>query len=170
MPLPVEPARRAIISDDGVYRYALVREGFSLKNSEAHGIPTRTVSFIMLNPSTADAKEDDPTIRRCMGFAAKWGYEKLVVGNLFAYRATKPTDLPDDLDEAIGPNNIEWLRHIVHESEMVVAAWGASKKAAARAEELNFTVPLYCLGTTKSGAPRHPLYVPGEQPPERFHA
>lgn len=165
-----EPRRAAIISRDGVYRYALVRDDLQLDAAAWARARGRTVAFIMLNPSTADAKEDDPTIRRCMGFAREWGYNKLVVGNLFAFRATKPTNLPDDISEAIGPENIEWLRRLVHESELVVAAWGGSKRAAARADELNFKTPLHCLGTTKSGAPRHPLYVRSDQPLEGFVA
>lgn len=161
-----EPRRDAIISSDGVYRYALVRDG--LKDPTPGGYYAgRTVAFIMLNPSTADGKVDDPTIRRCMGFARGWGYDKLVVGNLFAYRATKPADLPEG-DAAVGPENAEWLRRLVKESTLVIAAWGASKAAAARAEELTFNVPLHCLGTTKAGAPRHPLYVRGDRMPEVF--
>lgn len=161
-----EPRRAAIISADQKYRYALVRDGLR-DGTPGHQYAGRTVAFLMLNPSTADAQVDDPTIRRCMGFARTWGYDKLVVGNLFAYRATDPADLPDD-DEAVGPENLEWLRRLVHESTLVIAAWGASPKAAARAEEVNFHIPMHCLGLTKSGAPRHPLYVRADTKPTAF--
>lgn len=95
----------AIISDCGTYRYLLTRAtGVTLFESQA-----RTVNFIMLNPSTADATADDPTIRRCIRFAMAWDYERLVVTNLFAFRATDPGDLRFAKDP-IGPEND---RHII---------------------------------------------------------
>lgn len=126
------------------------------------------VSWIMLNPSTATAEADDPTIRRCVDFAGSWGYGGIVVTNLFALRATDPKELTKHADP-IGPENDE---HLVRESEyagVTVCAWGAHPMAVRRAHEVLSSLyaagrtPM-CLGPTKSGQPRHPLYVKASQP------
>lgn len=106
--------RDAIISDDGEYRYRL---------SRTWNVDRPTAVFVMLNPSTADATNDDPTIRRCIGFANTWGYGSLVVGNLFALRTKEPEDLYDH-PEPVGPANDEHLRAIVEDDPLVVASWG----------------------------------------------
>lgn len=80
----------AVISPDGVYRYRLDRELPTQLETRS-----RTVCFVMLNPSTADADQDDPTIRRCLGFAETWGYDKLVVVNLFGYPQRRPVRRTD---------------------------------------------------------------------------
>ena len=118
--------------------------------------------FVMLNPSTADADNDDPTVRRCMGFGRAWGYRELTVVNLFALRATKPDELLRHGSEAIGERNDEVLRWVRRHpaKPMVVAAWGnrgahLNRDAAAMA----IIGPAKALGTTKQGCPRHPLYA-----------
>lgn len=133
-----------------------------------------TCLFVMLNPSTADAEQDDPTIRRCIGFAQSWGYQRLVVGNLFAYRATDPRDLLA-ASEPIGPYCDHWLLHLLDESSLAVAAWGAHAMARDRARQVRRTVfdrmpykRRACLGTTKDGHPRHPLYVRADTKPVPF--
>lgn len=155
--------KAARISDCGQYRYWLTRlwaEDDSLL-------------FVMLNPSTADASVDDPTIRRCMGFARREEFGGVSVVNLYAYRATNPKALLS-VDDAVGPENDSYLRMILMEQTRrghpVVAAWGANADADRAAEVLNLVpgVNWRCLGTTKSGAPRHPLYVHGEQPLMRY--
>lgn len=152
-------ARSAVLSEDGVYRYRLTRRwGFG-----------PTALFIMLNPSTADAMQDDPTIRRCRGFAMSWGMAALEVVNLYAWRATKPADLPRD-SRAVGPENTRhtWgaLRDTWITNGVAVAAWGAHGKADRVTEVVGFAdafgVPILALGTTKAGHPRHPLYVKGD--------
>jgi hypothetical protein len=153
----------AVISPDGVYRYQLRRQwGDDL-----------TCGFVMLNPSTADADVDDPTIRRCLGFARGWGYDALIVVNLFALRATDPKRLKTHPDP-IGDND----RHIaaaVREMDMVICAWGAHPLAAKRATKVETILRRYracpeicCLGKTRDGAPRHPLYVKGDVHPVPF--
>lgn len=115
--------------------------------------------FIGLNPSTADAIEDDQTIRRCIGFAEDRGYGQLVVANLFAYRATKPAVLMREL-HPVGRANDRWLLRLAAESDVCVAAWGNSGRYLGRdAEVVALIKDLQCLGITASGAPRHPLYV-----------
>jgi hypothetical protein len=119
----------------------------------------------MLNPSTADAEQDDPTIRRCVGFSRSWGAGALVVVNLFALRSTDPAALLTH-PEPVGADNDEHLRDVAldawRDGGRLVCAWGAHLAAPPRALEVHERVrdmdPL-CLGTTKSGAPRHPLYV-----------
>ena len=122
------------------------------------------MAFVMLNPSTADAVKEDPTIRRCVGFARSWGYGSLSVVNLFAFRATDPSDLLSAVD-AVGPEND---RHIVKEcsqANLTVLAWGNPPRSlTARASEvlavlLESGIPAVCLGLTKQGMPRHPLYL-----------
>jgi len=148
----------AKISDCGRYRYSLEREW-----SKAP-----PMVFCMLNPSTADASVDDPTIRRCIGFAKREGCGGIYVVNLFAYRATNPADLRSAGDP-FGPENAEEIGAAMTWAAVggpFVAAWGANPAARhgrayiterARA----FGIKVYCLGKTKAGAPMHPLYLPG---------
>lgn len=137
------------------YRYELTRSW-----ARAGSLAT----FIMLNPSTADATNDDPTIRRCIGFARSWGCNGLYVGNLYALRSTEPKGLwvhPDP----VGPDNDEHLTDLADRALFfgwpLVAAWGANAKPERVAQVL--ALPgmenLQALGITKSGAPRHPLYL-----------
>jgi hypothetical protein len=143
----------AILSKCGIYRYQLER---------VWEIGYDRVVWIMLNPSTADATEDDPTIRRCIRFSKDWGYAGLVVVNLFALRATNPQELQIAADP-IGPQNDQSIFYASTNTGPVIAAWGAHKMAEQRAKNvlnsLASSVEVKCLGVTKSGAPRHPLYV-----------
>jgi hypothetical protein len=119
------------------------------------------VAFVMLDPNTADATKDDPTIRRCVGFARRWGFGSLVVVNLFGLCARHPRELARATDP-VGPQNDRHVRRAVRSADLVVCAWGALPLARARARELDgaFGGPrLRCLGLTKMGAPRHPLYL-----------
>lgn len=151
--------RTAALSDCGAYRYRLIR----------HWGMDMPLPFIMLNPSTADATVDDPTIRRCVGFARTLGYGGIGVWNLYAYRATKPADLWT-ADDPVGPENDRRLRNVLRWAHLqgvpVVAAWGAHAKPARVREVLAMEGAgnLRCLGLTKAGAPRHPLYVRADAP------
>jgi hypothetical protein len=149
----------AVFSADGTYRYLLVRRW-------ATGPPTMT--FLMLNPSTATAAADDPTIRRCIGFARREGCSALAVVNLFGLRATDPRELSGHADP-VGPANDRLIWETCEPGRLVVAAWGVFGRLAGRAETVTGLlaergVDLMCLGVTKNGAPRHPLYVRGDQP------
>lgn len=156
----------ATISEDGLYRYELTRRW-----SNTQTLSSRTLTWVMLNPSTADAELDDPTIRRCIRFSKDWDFDALVVVNLFALRATKPVHLNHHPDP-VGPKNDllagYWMRNTV-----VVAAWGAHKKAAERTNWFwdqtasSHYKPL-CLGLTNGGNPRHPLFVAADTKPMRF--
>lgn len=114
----------------------------------------------MLNPSTADAHQDDPTIKRCIGFAQLWGYGSLAVANLFAFRTAFPQALKR-CTEPIGPENDIWLMALASEADTLVAAWGNHGQLLSRSRQIKALLPrLMCLGLTKSGEPKHPLYVP----------
>lgn len=156
----------AIISDCGKYRYLLTRPAGDAAFVRA---ARDTVVFCMLNPSTADASIDDPTIRRCRGFADRWNCAGIAVVNLYAYRATDPRELRKlDRITAVGPENDHWLRDVAAKSVGIVCAWGANAEPWRVQEVLRIFAAAgartYCLGTTKAGHPRHPLYVPGCQP------
>ncbi len=160
----------AVISECGRYRYWLHRrwmfgQGWTV--------------FIILNPSTADAVFDDPTIRRCINFAKDFGSMGLIVVNLFAWRATDPRELLNDKIDATGPENHAYVvracelaaRHEddgmggMHIPGKVICAWGAHPTATPQqTKELMGWIDAahgqaFCLGLTKSGLPRHPLYV-----------
>lgn len=121
-----------------------------------------TMMFIGLNPSTADALEDDPTIRRCIGFAQDRGYGRLAMANLFAFRATKPLIL-SRAPYPVGRANNRWLLRLAAESDVCVAAWGDSGRHLGRDDEVIALIgDLRCLGLSRSGAPKHPLYVHAE--------
>lgn len=145
----------AEISPDGLYRYTLHR-GIIPAALDAAG----EVLFVMLNPSTADDRLDDPTVRRCIGYAREWGYGDLAVCNLFAYRATDPKQLYTCPDP-VGPDND---RHIIEQAaraQLVVAAWGAHGGHLDRDVAVLDLIdkPVHCLAVTKAGKPGHPLYL-----------
>lgn len=117
------------------------------------------VVFVGLNPSTADESTDDPTVRRCIGFARSWGFGRLVLVNLFAYRATDPDELLQ-VSDPIGPANDASVLTQVQSADRVVVAWGAGGTILGRDQHvLSLLPPPDCLGKTKGGVPRHPLYI-----------
>jgi hypothetical protein len=125
------------------------------------------VLFIGLNPSTADENEDDPTLRRCKRFAADWGYGAIYMANLFALRATDPKEMLEHGDP-IGADNDRWLENLARGAGLVVAAWGAHGGHQRRDDQVKTLLhcELKCLGKTKSGRPRHPLYIKADKPLE----
>ena len=156
----------AVISLCGSYRYLLRRP--APKGLDFSLPCVGTALFVMLNPSTADATVDDPTIRRCKAFAYRWGCNGISVVNLYALRSPSPS-VPWTHEDPVGPDNDLWLRTAAREHETVVFAWGANAKPARVREvyEIFQGTPhrqIRCLGTTKDGSPRHPLYVKGDQP------
>lgn len=158
-PLVDEILRRAVLSDCGTYRYELIRRW---------DVTLPRVGWIMLNPSTADAEQDDPTIRRCIGFAKSWGYGGIVVRNLYALRATDPRALWNH-PSPVGPDNDSYLLDAVDDL-VTVCAWGAhGRRGDAVINALSDAgAALYHLGLTKAGKPRHPLYLKGDLTPIRL--
>lgn len=159
--------RAARLSSCGRYRYTLSRRW---------GMKGRPLLWVMLNPSTADAEQDDATIRRVTRFSQNWGYPGLVVCNLFAWRATDPRELlrvaPND--DVVGPRNDYWLGRSAATCGCVVVAWGAyGAQHSARVGEVLHLLrkrPLYCLGHTKNFQPAHPLRLPADTPLTPFQA
>lgn len=147
---------KAYISKCGQYRYLLERNW-------AENDAVWPILFVMLNPSTADAYKDDPTIRRCVSFAQSMRKNVLYVANLYAYRATSPTELKKVTDP-IGPKNKRCLTKLVSLFPRVICAWG---KAAEKEHAMwfyglcnNNLCTMQCFGTNKDNSPRHPLYLP----------
>ena len=139
---------------DGKYRYRLSRR-------VAKG--DQTVLFVGLNPSTANAEQDDHTIRRCVGSARAWKYHQLRVVNLNAWRDTHPRNLPKDGVCAVGPRNRETLERLVKDAKVVIAAWGShrlSPEAGAIATWLLSLKKTHVLGLNRDGTPKHPRNVP----------
>ncbi|UTC29641.1 hypothetical protein BAJUN_00110 [Bajunvirus bajun] len=153
-----EIAKDALISECGQYRYYLTRLWD----------PTKPILiWIMLNPSTADADLDDPTIRRCMSFARQNDFGGILVLNLFAFRATQPADMKAAADP-VGPANDNYLQHAfeyaVSHGATVICGWGAHGTmfdrdyAVVQLAEVIGLDPV-CLGHTNAGCPKHPLYI-----------
>jgi hypothetical protein len=150
--------RKTVLSDDRRYRYTLWREWQQGMFEPKVGF----VNFIGLNPSTADENDDDPTIRRCMGFARRWGYSAMCMTNLFAFRATNPREMWK-VDDPIGPDNDRWLKTVSDDATMVIYAWGVHGTANDRRDRAVMNIVgsgAHCLRLTKGGRPEHPLYVP----------
>ncbi len=153
----------ARLSDDNLYRYWLRREWDS---------GSTTCRWIMLNPSTADATLDDPTIRRVIDFSRRWGHGAADVYNLFALRSPKPVALYNGCD-AVGPDNDAALLTMAGEVGPVVVAWGThgghkGRNVAVLRLLVEAGVKPLCLGTTKDGHPKHPLFVPADTTPTPF--
>jgi hypothetical protein len=152
----------AIFSSDHRYRYSLARLWGS----------GPVLTFVLLNPSTADAHNDDPTIRRCMGFARREGYLGVIIANLFALRSTDPKALTVAADP-VGPDNRTTLLGLCCHRP-VVAAWGANAEHHALAPQAGWArimladADTRCFGTTSHGSPRHPLYLPADARLESF--
>lgn len=158
--------RSAVISECGRYRYWLGRRFVGSGN------PGRYMTFLMLNPSKADAAKDDPTIRRCMTFAKREGCDMMIVVNLFGIRSTNPAGIFSYSDPA-GRDNDKYIRCAASVSQHIVVAWGSLKTLSSEARgtrtmfderlqevrDLLRDRSLFCLGTTLDGNPRHPLYV-----------
>ena len=120
----------------------------------------------MLNPSTADAFQLDPTNRRCVGFAQAWGYGAIVTTNIFAFRSTNPAGLRT-ANDAVGPENNKMIVAAAKNADLVIAAWGThgelqDRNNAVRKMLGEVGVALHMLRLTKAGHPGHPLYVAGD--------
>lgn len=156
----------AVLSDCKKFRYSLTRIWDDSKPR---------VLFIMLNPSTADAEKEDPTIRRCIGFAKDWGYGGLYVVNLFALRATNPKELLT-APFVVGVENEKWIRRMSSLAHLVVCAWGNSSIVSKLQKRLDpnwkplswINKPLHYLELSNDGTPKHPLYLPKNVTPKPY--
>jgi hypothetical protein len=154
-------AKTAVISDCGTYRYLLTR---TWDGSLPH------VGFIMLNPSTANADTDDPTIRRCIGFAKAWGYGGIAVRNLYALRSTDPKALRGHPDPH-GPDNYRYVEAAA-DDHLTVCAWGANADPIDSRGLIDALIGWggrpHHLGLTKDGFPKRPLYLRADTTPTPF--
>lgn len=157
---------RADISRCGKYRWRLDRPINLPLDQRTHAL------LIGVNPSDADATKNDATIRKDLGFARRLGWSHITKGNLLGYRATKVSEIAQ-VDDPVGCENDKYLVHMMQEVDLVVACWGPPEKLPKRfrnewrkvvgmAHELR--KPLYCLGVTKGGHPRHTLMTPYSTP------
>jgi hypothetical protein len=145
------------------YRYLLARQLNLTIN--------KTLTFVMLNPSTADEVDNDPTVSRCIKYACKWGFDELLVVNMYAYRATDPKDLAKYF-QPVGPKNDSFINYSFVNSDQIVAAWGGNllkdgpervKRIIELAERAGKQI--YCLKVNQDGNPAHPLYLKGDLKP-----
>lgn len=164
-PSSTAPIKSAVVSSCGAYRWALSRSW----------IPTLgTVMFVMLNPSTADAEMDDPTVRKCVGFARQWGRGAVLIGNLFAFRTKEPKLLRRAADP-VGASNDEALAWMAAAADMIVVAWGSRAKHPELVDRARAVVegpladrPLLCLKLLPNGDPGHPLFAPYQTRPRSW--
>ena len=146
--------RSASFDPTGRYRYSLGRRWSAAP----------TLAIIMLNPSQADSRADDPTVRRCLGLAQGWGFGAIAVVNLFAYRSPQPWALRQAIDP-VGPGNDTALLTAAETAAQILLAWGNWGSLLGRDRAvLTLLAPVqakcHCLGHNRTGQPRHPLYVP----------
>ena len=153
---------------DGLFRFSLWRQWG----------PGRQMTFVMLNPSTADGLLDDPTLRRCIRFAKREGCDSVEVVNLYPFRTHKPKYLlqaeADGIDisgGALGRRPVQRaVDRVASHGDVLVAAWGAHPIAKTGGNRAVVTLaasrgtPVWCFGVTKDGSPKHPLYLPADSP------
>jgi hypothetical protein len=149
----------AVLSKCNKYRYKLYREVDLFKE--------KTIAYFGINPSTADATIDDATVKKWRGFTERNNGKRFIVGNVFAYRATDVSEL-SKTSEPIGIENPKYLAEIIAEADVLVPCWGSRNKIPKhlRGELDNFMEllkqsgkPIFCLGKTLSGDPKHPLML-----------
>lgn len=151
----VYTAAGALFDEEGLYRWRLWRVWDESRPR---------ILWVLLNPSTANAHRDDPTLRRCIGYASRWGYGGVEVVNLFALCSTSPRVLGVASD-SVGDANDAHIVAAALAAGLVVCGWGAHPLAPARARLVVALLQdvgrsLHCIGLTKGGQPRHPLYAP----------
>jgi len=163
-PTPAIEAVRswAFMDEGGRYRYRLWR---------TWDVRRGRLAWVMLNPSTADAYMDDATVRTCRRLAESHGFGAIDVVNLYAYRTSRPEELIAAARcgiDIVGPDNERHLAEATQGAGAIVVAWGACRFAVARASDVLRQLlargRVHCLGLTKDGAPRHPLYSRKDAP------
>lgn len=168
----------AVISECGLYRLMLERRHKepSAPSLLAEPLVPKTKGMllvIMLNPSTADHRRNDATIRTLLRLTKQWGYEGFYVLNLYSYRTSKPSELLKLSPEvAIGPDNSKYLAHYIQQSSDVLVGWGNNANPQRAADVLamvtQYTSRVYCVGCNKNGSPKHPLYTADSTPLTRY--
>jgi hypothetical protein len=158
--MKIKDIKGAEFSCDRIYRYSLWRF-WSNKG--------RFAAFVGLNPSTADEKKDDPTVRRCINYAKTWGFSGLIMLNIFAFRSTDPKKLYT-LDDPVGPDNDFHIRSASNKAGITVAAWGTHGELLNRGADVTKILKHpCCLALTKAGHPKHPLYLKKDLKPVPYN-
>jgi hypothetical protein len=160
--------RDTLFSSDRKYRYTLYRR----LHAPGQTIVDRTVSFICLNPSTADEVENDPTVRRAMGYARGFGGSEFYMLNIFALRSTDPALLYAD-EDPVGPENDVHIEFICEHSDYIICGWGNHGELHGRGKEVTELLKeykLHCLGVNANFSPKHPLYLRADLPLRSFPA
>lgn len=167
----------ATFSECGLYRYELVRDWSQPGHPDLFAVmepvKPRTLGLFQLNPSTADGTRDDPTVRKDLFYAECWGFNRLLLGNLFAYRATDPAELVAAAAagaDVVGPDNDRYILGIAQEADMVLCAWGVHGGLRGRGHQVahllaDAGIKLHYLKLNKDGSPAHTLYLSGELTP-----
>lgn len=153
--------RSALFSENQKHRYGLISTIGEMDNMQFD----RYVNWLMLNPSTANEFQDDPTLRRCMAWTKKMGYDTMAVTNLFSYRATDPLEMKKARNPEGDPENLKHIVQLAERSNAVICAWGSHGTHRDRAEKVvaelrKRQIPLHILKLNGSGQPGHPLYLP----------
>lgn len=162
-----ETPQGAVFTRDRLHRYTLWRR------FQPQAEIGRMIAFIGLNPSTADETQNDPTVRRCIGFAQDWGYDGMVMLNIFAYRATDPTVMKA-IENPIGRRNTRAIRCTAHAVDRVICCWGVHGAHRNRGPAIRNLLlkdgisHVFHLGLTQSGHPKHPLYLRSDTTPVRW--
>jgi hypothetical protein len=163
----------AVFDESGQYRYVLSRDVATTGSWEDGTAAGGALLFVLLNPSTADADHNDPTIAKCCRFAISWRYRHVTICNIFALRATDPKWLTTEGGAAVGPLNDAHITEQARRADLIVCAWGAHGAIDDRGyrvfQRLSHLDKLYALSFTKSGQPGHPLYLKGDSRPIRWH-
>lgn len=159
--------KAAYVSEDRLYRYWLLR-GFKFEGS----LDPDTSVWVMLNPSTDDETDNDPTLNRVITFAQREGKRSIIVLNLYAFRATNPDEL-GRVNDPVGPENDIILNHISRTCTDIICGWG-NKADDRRVREFlaiaqRWGTRLWCLGKNKNGSPKHQLYVKSDEPLIRYY-
>lgn len=168
--LGIKMESEAYFSPQEQYRYLLVRTfGCTPKHGAFKG---GLVGFLMLNPSTATELLFDPTVRRCFGYAVDWGFGGFMVANLFAFRATDPSEMKRSGD-AVGPLNDQAILEMAEECDLIICAWGTHGRFLGRDQEVKALLrphadKVKALKLTKDGHPSHPLYLKSDLQPMAF--
>jgi hypothetical protein len=165
--MPTDTIGAAYFSKCKKYRWLLVRQWDLSK-------PTKAILWILMNPSTATADVNDPTIAKVCKFSRRWGYNRVLIVNMMGYRATNPKDLLD-LKNACGYENQIWIANLAVKGTPVICAWGKTHKRLMRHENslrkmLRKTVGVkyYAMRLNNDGGPYHPLYLPDNTKPILF--
>lgn len=147
---------------------------YTLRRPNLQGLLDRgedVCAFLLLNPSTATETEDDPTIRRCIDFARRWGFHELVIVNVYAWRSTDPKVLPYVVDP-VGPGNDQAIAEVVSQARRVVCGWGKNARADRVAQIAELLAPaagkVFALKVNGDGSPQHPLYIPATTEPQLY--